>query len=398
MHMIRLRREFGFNSDLSARGECEIQFQDYSEAIVVSMVILEFQATGRLRRWQIELHVYDTLALWKDLGSGSDMTGSARWWIRFMREFGFNSDLSARGECEIQFQDYSEAIVVSMVILEFQATGPRLGRWQIELHVYDTLALWKDLGSGSDMTGSARWWIRVMREFGFNSDLSARGECEIQFQDYSEAIVVSMVILEFQATGPRLGRWQIELHVYDTLALWKDLGSGSDMTGSARWWIRVMREFGFNSDLSARGECEIQFQDYSEAIVVSMVILEFQATGPRLGRWQIELHVYDTLALWKDLGSGSDMTECKMVDQVYETLALRKELGSWSDVTECKMLEQGYETLALRKELGSWSDVTGVQDVGTGLWGECEVESQGLRECIVDINGEGEISRSMDRV
>ncbi|KAI5126501.1 Glutamate Receptor 4 [Manis pentadactyla] len=48
MHMIRLRREFGFNSDLSARGECEIQFQDYSEAIVVSMVILEFQATGPL--------------------------------------------------------------------------------------------------------------------------------------------------------------------------------------------------------------------------------------------------------------------------------------------------------------------------------------------------------------
>ncbi|KAI5250634.1 Lactase-Like Protein, partial [Manis pentadactyla] len=34
---------------------------------------------------------------------------------------------------------------------------------------------------------------------------------------------------------------------------------------------------------------------------------------------------------------------------------------------ECKMLEQGYETLALRKELGSGSDVTGVQDVGTGL-------------------------------
>ncbi|KAI5233288.1 Cysteine-Rich Secretory Protein Lccl Domain-Containing 1 [Manis pentadactyla] len=41
MHMIRLRREFVFNSD----AECAIQFHDYSEAIVVSMVILEFQAT-----------------------------------------------------------------------------------------------------------------------------------------------------------------------------------------------------------------------------------------------------------------------------------------------------------------------------------------------------------------
>ncbi|KAI5150582.1 Coiled-Coil Domain-Containing Protein 62 [Manis pentadactyla] len=29
------------------------------------------------------------------------------------------------------------------------------------------------------------------------------------------------------------------------------------------------------------GECAIQFQDYSEAIVISMVMVEFQATGPR---------------------------------------------------------------------------------------------------------------------
>ncbi|KAI5248808.1 hypothetical protein MUG91_G1932n2 [Manis pentadactyla] len=54
--------------------------------------------------------------------------------------------------------------------------------------------------------------------------------------------------------------------VAETLALRKELGSGSDVTGSARYWIRVM------------GECAIQFQDYSEAIVVSMVILQFQAT------------------------------------------------------------------------------------------------------------------------
>ncbi|KAI5230881.1 Adhesion G-Protein Coupled Receptor V1 [Manis pentadactyla] len=49
MHMIRLRREFGFNSDTlklkATLGECAIQFHDYSEAIVVSMVFLEFQAT-----------------------------------------------------------------------------------------------------------------------------------------------------------------------------------------------------------------------------------------------------------------------------------------------------------------------------------------------------------------
>ncbi|KAI5252146.1 Dolichyl-Diphosphooligosaccharide--Protein Glycosyltransferase 48 Kda Subunit [Manis pentadactyla] len=119
----------------------------------------------------------------------------------------------------------------------------------------DTLALWKDLGSGSDMTGSARWWIRVM--------------------------------LKCRILTPGLG---LELV---TLALRKELGSGSYVTGvqdvGTGLWVRVSskgmsihmirlwREFLFNSD----GEYAIQFQDYSEAIVVSMVILEFQATGPR---------------------------------------------------------------------------------------------------------------------
>ncbi|KAI5218276.1 Ubiquinone Biosynthesis Monooxygenase Coq6, partial [Manis pentadactyla] len=62
----------------------------------------------------------------------------------------------------------------------------------------------------------------------------------------------------------------------------------------------------------------------------------------------------DTLALWKDLGSGSDMMECKMLDQGYgeaqvtssgqDTLALwGKDLGSGSDMTgSAKMVDQGY--------------------------------------------------------
>ncbi|KAI5187777.1 Lipolysis-Stimulated Lipoprotein Receptor, partial [Manis pentadactyla] len=89
MHMIRLRREFGFNSDVSPRETLRlttlklvatfranaIQFHDYSEAIVVSMVILEFQATGEVSDPDegLGLALVDTLALWKDLGSGSDV-------------------------------------------------------------------------------------------------------------------------------------------------------------------------------------------------------------------------------------------------------------------------------------------------------------------------------------
>ncbi|KAI5127039.1 Piezo-Type Mechanosensitive Ion Channel Component 1 [Manis pentadactyla] len=54
--------------------------------------------------------------------------------------------------------------------------------------------------------------------------------------------------------------------ISETLALRKELGSGSDVNGRARWWIRVL------------GECAIQFQDYSEARVISMMTVEFQAT------------------------------------------------------------------------------------------------------------------------
>ncbi|KAI5177403.1 putative Ubiquitin Carboxyl-Terminal Hydrolase Faf-X [Manis pentadactyla] len=40
--MIQLRSEFGFNSD----GECAIQFQDYSQTRLISMVMVDFQSTS----------------------------------------------------------------------------------------------------------------------------------------------------------------------------------------------------------------------------------------------------------------------------------------------------------------------------------------------------------------
>ncbi|KAI5252145.1 Protein Fam91A1 [Manis pentadactyla] len=148
------------------------------------------------------LMVVETLALRKELGSGSDVTGSARCWNRFMVK------------CEILRKGLGLALV---------------GDGQIELHVWygmtdieadgvgsETLALRKELGSGSDVTGSARCFEQVYGEAWVTSmfqvkceilrkglGLALVGECAIQFQDYSEAIVVSMLILEFQATGPR---------------------------------------------------------------------------------------------------------------------------------------------------------------------------------------------------
>ncbi|KAI5147165.1 High Affinity Immunoglobulin Epsilon Receptor Subunit Beta, partial [Manis pentadactyla] len=57
------------------------------------------------------------------------------------------------------------------------------------------------------------------------------------------------------------------------------------ITERVRFWVcdlSKMLEQGYGEAWVTpmfQGECAIQFQDYSEAIVVSMLILEFQATG-----------------------------------------------------------------------------------------------------------------------
>ncbi|KAI5186996.1 Store-Operated Calcium Entry Regulator Stimate [Manis pentadactyla] len=145
--------------------------------------------------------------------------------------------LMVAGECAIQFHDYSEAIVVSMVILEFQATGPRR---------YVRLCNRKGYGVYVDMA----------QFFGSYSDtlklMATLGECAIQFHDYSEAIVVSMVILEFQATE-----------------LYLELASDSDVRGAM---ARLSFMFTVTSMLTQRiqlrnlnrGKFEIEVQDYGE--------------------------------------------------------------------------------------------------------------------------------------
>ncbi|KAI5201799.1 High Affinity Immunoglobulin Epsilon Receptor Subunit Alpha [Manis pentadactyla] len=88
----------------------------------------------------------------------------------------------------------------------------------------------------------------------------------------------------------------------ETLALRKELGSGSDVKGEqdggsgfGEAWVTSMflngsitEELGSGSDVkgeqdggSGFGECAIQFQDYSEARVISMMTVEFHATVRR---------------------------------------------------------------------------------------------------------------------
>ncbi|KAI5126498.1 Repetin [Manis pentadactyla] len=344
-------------------GSGQIDLDHHGVALVTSMLTLRIQLKGsclgvgysvRYGMTDIEADGVgsDTLALWKDLGSGSDMTGSARWWIRFM------------GEGQIDLDHHGVALVTSMLTLRIQLKGSclgvgysvRYGMTDIEADGVgsDTLALWKDLGSGSDMTGvqdggSGLWYGMT------DIEADGVGSGQIDLDHHGVALVTSMLTLRIQLKGSCLGvgysvrlsfMFKIDLHYHgvtlvtsmlmlsvqlkgsclvvgfsvrygmtdieadgvgsDTLALWKDLGSGSDMTGSARWWIRVM------------GEGQIDLDHHGVALVTSMLTLRIQLKGSclgvgysvRYGMTDIEADGVgsDTLALWKDLGSGSDMT------------------------------------------------------------------------------------------
>ncbi|KAI5152253.1 Pre-Mrna-Splicing Factor Atp-Dependent Rna Helicase Dhx15 [Manis pentadactyla] len=213
---------------VSAQGDDTIQFQDYSEARVISKVMVEFQAT-------------ETLALRKELGSGSDVTG----------------------ECKMVDQ------------------------------AYETLALRKELGSGSDVTGSARWWIRLMmkvkcqilapelelalvvRNDKLRIMLGSRsaGDYEIQFQDYSNARVISKVMVEFQVTG----ECKIVFQVLAEMRVTSKKNVNCQILAPELELALVT----FKLMVSVQGDYVIQFQDYSDSRVISKVMVEFLATGQR---------------------------------------------------------------------------------------------------------------------
>ncbi|KAI5164945.1 hypothetical protein MUG91_G4582n1, partial [Manis pentadactyla] len=266
----------------------------------------------------------DTLALWKDLGSGSDMTGSARWWIR-------------------------------------------LGRGTGDISGQDTLALWKDLGSGSDMMGSARWWIRVMirlwREFLFNSDGNG--------SRLSFMFTVRMTDIEADGVGS------------DTLALWKDLGSGSDMGweckmvdqgyGEARVMpvVKVKCEIltkGLGLALVGNGQIElhvygqIDLDHHGVALVTSMLTLRIQLKGSCLGvGYSLSEGKFEIVV--QDYGEACLMPVVTLKGQVTSMLMLSVQLRD----LDIEADGVGSDTLALWKDLGSGSDMTGVQDGGSGL-------------------------------
>ncbi|KAI5257748.1 Pecanex-Like Protein 1 [Manis pentadactyla] len=181
----------------------------------------------------------------------------------------------ANGCCEGQVQE-------SRLAVKYLVHGSGLGLgFQVFYKEYRSHEHHEELSSGSDVMGIARWWIRAIVSHEHHEELS----------------------------------------------------SGSDVMGIARWWIRAIvsvsckgkamrmirlrRELGVNSDVMAKGDCAIQFQDYSEARVISIL----------MGNGQIELQLY-----------GSSCETFKLLVSVQETLAHCEGLGTVSDVKERKMV------------------------------------------------------------
>ncbi|KAI5127037.1 F-Box/Wd Repeat-Containing Protein 2 [Manis pentadactyla] len=177
MHMIRLRREFG--------------------SILIDISITE------------------------ELGSGSDVKGRARWWIRVL------------GECKIEFEDKAEIWVTSKMKVKCQILAPDL---RLALVVRDI-----------SITERVRFW----------SELT--GECMIEFEDKAEIWVTSKMKVKCQILAPGPGI---------ALVVRKD-----------KFRIKLKCQIlAPGLGLALVGECAIQFQDYSEARVISMMTVEFQAT------------------------------------------------------------------------------------------------------------------------
>ncbi|KAI5277169.1 A-Kinase Anchor Protein 13 [Manis pentadactyla] len=261
----------------------------------------------------------ETLALRKELGSGSDVTG---------------------------VQDVGTGLWYGMTDIEADGVGS------------ETLALRKELGSGSDVTGvqdvGTGLWLRCL--------IRSMGEIGLQL-DSDPSMMYGMTDIEADGVGS------------ETLALRKELGSGSDVTGSARCWNRVMVTSMLMLSVQVKGPWLV----VGFSVRYGMTDIEADGVGS------------ETLALRKELGSGSDVTwsaRCWNRVMVTSMLMLSVQVkGPWLVVgfsvrygmTDIEADGVGSETLALRKELGSGSDVTGVQDVGTGLWVRlrCLIRSMG---------------------
>ncbi|KAI5211756.1 Glutathione Hydrolase 3 Proenzyme-Like, partial [Manis pentadactyla] len=269
MHRIRLRRELGFNSDLSARGECAIQFQDYSEAIVVSMVILEFRHRSTLGVKMCLLVGINVEVKESSPGLGPMVRHRFLLYVietmRLLFQYYSDAMLISKGECEVE--SWVEG-VIGDINDEGEISGPWIGSRTLKLMATfrDISITWKELGSGSDVTG-VQDVEQVYGEACLTSMFQGDGQIELHVYVYgmtdieADGALLSDINADaedqqgilFKGKVFNKGDGQTERQVYfaarQTLKLMatfrdisitRELGSGSDVTGSARCWKRFM--------------------------------------------------------------------------------------------------------------------------------------------------------------
>ncbi|KAI5250636.1 Ul16-Binding Protein 3 [Manis pentadactyla] len=143
------------------------------------------------------------------------------------------------------------------------------------------------------------------------------------------------------------------------------------------------------ADGVAQGECEVESQVEG---VIGDINDEGEISGPWIGLGLFEtlklMATLETLALRKELGSGSYGRECKMLNRaMVKCEILTKGLGLalvgdgqielmlMYGMTDIEAKGVSSETLALRKELGSGFYVTGRQDVEQG-YGDVNADAE----------------------
>ncbi|KAI5149934.1 Ddb1- And Cul4-Associated Factor 4-Like Protein 2 [Manis pentadactyla] len=190
-----IRLDFGSYSDVRAKSRLILIIMVYNGDINATLMI-QLKGSGLGVGYSVSGYVErtETLALQKELGSWSDVTGSARCWSRVMVK------------CEI----LTKGLGLALVTLKLMVSAQGMGFTWIRL----------DFGSYSDVRAKARLILIIMV---YNGDINAT------------------LMIQLKGSGLGVG-YSVSGYVErtETLALQKELGSWSDVTGSARCWSRVM--------------------------------------------------------------------------------------------------------------------------------------------------------------
>ncbi|KAI5214637.1 Double-Stranded Rna-Binding Protein Staufen-like 2 [Manis pentadactyla] len=198
MRMIRLRRELGVNSDVMAKVIYRLRVKTcflvginieggvsspglgIGLSIETSMLTLRFQVKGPVLRLGF-LKIYRNIELHLVIASDPDVRAMAR------LSFSFTDRHVRRLSCECRFR-----VMVRLLDVNGHGEVSQQARANLRLPSWDAVENeLQDYGGGmTDVDDDGGGSLK---------DARARGDCAIHFHSYSEAGLISIVMVEFQA-------------------------------------------------------------------------------------------------------------------------------------------------------------------------------------------------------